>query len=173
MAQRKYKPTTPGQRGATVSDFGDLTSKKTSKKSKHLIAGKKRCGGRNNDGHTTVRFRGGGHKRKLRLIDWQRNKIGVPGRVEAIEYDPNRSAHIALIQYMDGEVRYILAPSGLSVGSQVISSDDAEIEPGNCLRLSVMPLGTVVHAIELKPEKGAQMARSAGTSAQLMVGYQR
>ena len=125
-------------------------------------------GGRNNNGRITVRFQGGGHKRRYRLIDFKRDKYEVPAKVVGIEYDPNRSANIALLSYADGEKRYILAPAGLNAGDQVITSDSADIKPGNCLRLSAMPMGTVVHGIEMKPGKGAQMVRSAGTSAQLM-----
>lgn len=133
-----------------------------------LVESLTKSGGRNNHGHMTVRHRGGGHKRRFRVIDFKRNKIGVPGRVSSVEYDPNRSARIALITYADGERRYILAPVGLGVGDTVLSSPNADIKPGNCMKLKNIPVGTTVHNVELRPGKGAQMVRSAGTSAQLM-----
>ncbi len=167
MAVRKYKPTSPSRRAMTTSDFSEITDKRR-KPEKSLLQAKSSFGGRNNYGRITVRFRGGGHRKRYRIIDFKRNNIDVPGKVVAIEYDPNRSARIALIQYIDGDKRYILSPEGLRQGASVISSDTADIQPGNSLPLSRMPLGTVVHAIEMKPGKGAQMARSAGTSAQLM-----
>ena len=167
MAVRKYKPTSPSRRAMTTSDFSEITDKRR-KPEKSLLQAKASFGGRNNYGRITVRFRGGGHRKRYRIIDFKRNNIDVPGKVVAIEYDPNRSARIALIQYLDGDKRYILSPEGLRQGASVISSDTADIQPGNSLPLSRMPLGTVVHAIEMKPGKGAQMARSAGTSAQLM-----
>lgn len=167
MAVRKYKPTSPSRRAMTTSDFSEITDKRR-KPEKSLLQAKSSFGGRNNYGRITVRFRGGGHRKRYRIIDFKRNNIDVPGKVVAIEYDPNRSARIALIQYIDGDKRYILSPEGLRQGASVISSDAADIQPGNSLPLSRMPLGTVVHAIEMKPGKGAQMARSAGTSAQLM-----
>lgn len=167
MAVRKYKPTSPSRRNMTTTDFSEITDKRR-KPEKSLLVAKNSKGGRNNYGRITVRFRGGGHRQRYRIIDFKRNKIDVPANVVAIEYDPNRSAHIALLQYADGDKRYILAPEGLKAGAAVISSDSADIQPGNCLKLSKMPLGTVIHAIELKPGKGAQMVRSAGTSAQLM-----
>ena len=167
MAVRKYKPTSPSRRAMTTSDFSEITDKRR-KPEKSLLQAKSNFGGRNNYGRITVRFRGGGHRKRYRIIDFKRNNIDVPGKVVAIEYDPNRSARIALIQYIDGDKRYILSPEGLRQGAAVISSDSADIQPGNSLSLSRMPLGTVVHAIEMKPGKGAQMARSAGTSAQLM-----
>jgi large subunit ribosomal protein L2 len=150
----------------SVSDFGELTRGHSERSlTKGLVA---KSGGRNVNGRITTYHRGGGHKRLFRQIDFRRNKIDVPAKVAAIDYDPNRSANIALLHYVDGEKRYILAPNGLKVGDQVMSSVNAEIQPGNALPLSKIPLGTQVHAIELKPGKGAQMVRSAGTSAQLM-----
>lgn len=133
-----------------------------------LVESLTKSGGRNNHGHMTVRHRGGGHKRRFRVIDFKRNKIGVPGRVSSVEYDPNRSARIALITYADGERRYILAPVGIGVGDSVLSSPKADIKPGNCMKLKNIPVGTTIHNVELRPGKGAQMVRSAGTSAQLM-----
>lgn len=166
MPVRKYRPTSPGRRNMSVSDFGELTRGHSERSlTKGLVA---KSGGRNVNGRITTYHRGGGHKRLFRQIDFRRNKIDVPARVAAIDYDPNRSANIALLHYVDGEKRYILAPNGLKVGDQVMSSVNAEIQPGNALPLSKIPLGTQVHAIELKPGKGAQMVRSAGTSAQLM-----
>jgi len=166
MPVRKYKPTSAGRRNMSVSDFGELT-RGTSERSltKGLV---KKSGGRNVNGRITTYHRGGGHKRLFRQIDFRRNKVDVPARVAAIDYDPNRSANIALLHYVDGEKRYILSPNGLKVGDQVMSSVNAEILPGNALPLGKIPLGTQIHAIELKPGKGAQMVRSAGTSAQLM-----
>jgi len=166
MPVKKYKPTSPGRRNMSVSDFAEIT-RGTSERSltKGLV---KKSGGRNSNGRITAYHRGGGHRRRYRVIDFRRNKIGVPAKVAAIEYDPNRSANIALLHYADGEKRYILSPGGLMVGDTVLSSVDAEISPGNALPLSKIPLGTTVHAIEMKPGKGAQMVRSAGTSAQLM-----
>ena len=150
----------------SVSDFADLTR---SQPERSLVEGRvNKSGGRNGSGRTTVWHRGGGHKRRYLRIDFRRNKAGVPARVAAIEYDPNRSAHIALLHYADGEKRYILAPNGLRVGDTLASGPDAEIRPGNALPLTKIPLGSVLHAIEMKPGKGAQMVRSAGTSAQLM-----
>lgn len=167
MANRSYKPTSPSRRHITGSDFKELTDKNR-RPERSLTEALRGKGGRNGHGRISVRFQGGGHKRRYRLIDFKRNKLEVPAKVVAIEYDPNRSARIALLQYADGEKRYILAPVGLAAGSQVISSSQADIQPGNCLPLASMPLGTLVHAIELKPEKGAQMVRSAGTGAQIM-----
>ena len=167
MAVRKYKPTSPSRRNMTTTDFSEITDKRR-KPERSLLASKSSNGGRNNYGRITVRFRGGGHRKRYRLIDFKRNKIDVPGKVIAIEYDPNRSARIALIQYSDGDKRYILSPEGVRQGTIILSSDTADIQPGNCLSLSRMPLGTVIHAIEMKPGKGAQMVRSAGTSARLM-----
>ena len=165
MALKVYKPTSPGRRGMSGSTFEEITK---SKPEKSLVKPLKKRGGRNNQGRTTVRHRGGGAKRRLRVIDFKRDKIGVPGRVKAIEYDPNRSANIALIYYADGEKSYILAPLGLSVGDSVKSGSEAEIKPGNTLPLSLMPSGTVVHNIEMEKGRGGQMVRSAGAAAQLM-----
>jgi large subunit ribosomal protein L2 len=166
MPVKKYKPTSPGRRNMSVSDFAEIT-RSTSEKS--LTQGLvKKSGGRNSNGRITSYHRGGGHKRLYRVIDFRRNKVGVPAKVAAIEYDPNRSANIALLHYADGEKRYILSPNGLKVGMSVLSAIDAEINPGNALPLAKIPLGTQVHAIEMKPGKGAQLVRSAGTSAQLM-----
>jgi large subunit ribosomal protein L2 len=165
MGVKKYKPTSPGRRFQTVSDFAEIT-KSTPEKS--LVAPLPKKGGRNNNGRITTRHQGGGHKRRYRIIDFKRNKDGVPAKVAAIEYDPNRSARIALLHYADGEKRYILAPQKLGVGDTVMSGTGADIKPGNALVLSEIPTGTVVHAIELQPGKGAALARSAGTSAQLM-----
>ena len=166
MPVKKYKPTSPGRRNMSVSDFAEIT-RVTPERSltKGLV---KKSGGRNSNGRITSYHRGGGHRRRYRIIDFRRNKIGVPAKVAAIEYDPNRSANIALLHYADGEKRYILSPSGLKVGDTVLSSVTADINPGNALPLSKIPLGTTIHAIEMKPGKGAQMVRSAGTSAQLM-----
>ena len=165
MAIKTYKPTTPSRRWMTGQSFEDVTST-TPKKS--LLESVKKNAGRNFRGKITVRHRGGGHKRKYRLIDFKRDKHGVPARVATIEYDPNRTANIALLAYADGEKRYILAPVSLKVGDQVMSGPDAEIRPGNALPLERIPLGSTVHNIELQPGKGGQMARSAGTSAQLL-----
>ena len=165
MGIRKYRPTNPASRFATVSTFEEVT---TSKPSKKLTEGKPTKGGRNNKGRISVRFRGGGHKQRYRQIDFKRNKIGVPARVASLQYDPNRTARIALLHYADGEKRYILAPDGLVPGDTVISSRNADIRPGNSLPLKAIPTGTMIHAIELKIGAGAQMVRSAGTAAQLM-----
>jgi large subunit ribosomal protein L2 len=165
MGIKKFKPTTPGRRFASISDFAEITKKKPEKS---LTVKLTKTGGRNVNGRITTRHIGGGHKRRYRLIDFKRKKDGVPAKVAAIEYDPNRSARIALLHYLDGEKRYILAPQKLNVGDTVVSGDDADIKPGNSLSLKRIPLGTIVHAIELQPGKGAQMARSAGTSAQLV-----
>lgn len=165
MAIKKYKPTSNGRRGMTTSDFAEIT---TSTPEKSLLAPVKRKGGRNNQGKLTVRHQGGGHKRQYRIIDFKRDKDGIPGRVATVEYDPNRSANIALINYVDGEKRYILAPKNLVVGTEVMSGPDADIKVGNALPLANIPVGTVVHNIELKPGKGGQLVRSAGTSAQVL-----
>mgnify|MGYP000654933634 CR=1 FL=1 len=166
MAIRVYKPTTAGRRNASVSDFSELT-RTTPEKS--LVRKLSKTGGRNSYGRMTSRHRGGGHKRQYRLIDFKRwDKDGVPAKVAHIEYDPNRSANIALIQYEDGEKAYILAPEGLKIGDKVISSKDADIKPGNCLPVENIPVGTMIHNIELYPGKGAQLVRSAGVGAQLM-----
>lgn len=166
MPVRTYKPTSPGRRGMSVADFSEITR---SRPEKSLVEGANRkSGGRNGHGHVTSWHRGGGHKRLYRRIDFRRDKTGVPARVASIEYDPNRSARIALLHYADGEKRYILAPVGLRPGDRVVSGPEAEIRPGNCLPLRAIPLGTVLHAIELKPGKGAQLVRAAGGAAQLM-----
>ena len=165
MAIKKYKPTSNGRRNMTTSTFEELT---TNKPEKSLLQPLKRKGGRNNQGRMTVRHQGGGHKRQYRVIDFKRLKDGIPGRVATIEYDPNRSANIALINYVDGEKRYILAPKGLEVGMTIYSGPDADIKVGNALPLENMPMGTTIHNIELKPGKGAQLVRSAGTSAQIL-----
>ena len=165
MAIKIYRPTTPGRRGMSVSDFDDVTR---STPERSLMRPMQRLSGRNNQGRITVRHRGGGHKRRYRLIDFRRDKVGVPGRVTSIEYDPNRSARIALIIYADGEKRYILAPLGLKVGAQLTAGPEAEVRVGNSLPLNSIPLGTLVHNVELQPGKGGQLARSAGTAAQLM-----
>ncbi len=165
MAIKKYNPTTPTRRFQTVTTFEEITRKKPEKS---LLESKKRSGGRNSNGRMTIRHRGGGHKRRYRIIDFKRNKDDVPAEVIAIEYDPNRTARIALLQYKDGEKRYILAPDGLKVGMEVMSGSSAPHRVGNCLPLRDILDGTVVHAIELKIGKGACIARSAGTSAQLV-----
>ncbi len=165
MAVKTYKPTTPGRRAQTHLSFDEIT-KTTPEKS--LTKGKPKTGGRNNRGRVTSRFIGGGHKQKYREIDFRRDKRGIPATVAAIEYDPNRSARIALLNYNDGEKRYILAPDGLQVGTTLMAGPEADILVGNALPLSAIPLGTTIHNIELKEGKGGQMARSAGTSAQLM-----
>ena len=164
MAIRKFKPTTPGQRNKAISAFDEIT---TNKPQKSLLAPLKRTGGRNNTGQMTMRYIGGGHKKMYRIIDFLRNKDNVPAEVLTIEYDPNRSARIALVQYEDGEKRYILAPAGLKVGQKVESGSGVAPEVGNTLPLSEIPVGTMIHAIELRPGQGAAMARSAGTFAQL------
>jgi large subunit ribosomal protein L2 len=165
MGLKKYKPTSPGRRHQTVSDFAEIT-RATPEKS--LLAPLHNTGGRNNNGRITTRHQGGGHKRRYRLIDFKRTKDGVPAKVATIEYDPNRTARIALLHYADGEKRYILCPQKLNVGDTVMSGPGADIKPGNCLPLSDIPTGTVVHAVEMQPGRGAAMARSAGTSIQLM-----
>ncbi|CEP68042.1 Ribosomal protein L2, bacterial/organellar-type [Moorella glycerini] len=165
MAIKKFKPTSPGRRQMTVSSFAEITA---TEPYKPLVTPLKKTGGRNNQGRLTVRHRGGGHKRLYRIIDFKRDKDGIPGRVATIEYDPNRSANIALINYADGEKRYILAPENLQVGDRIISGPGADIKTGNALPLSQIPVGTMVHNIELKPGKGGQMVRAAGASAQLM-----
>ena len=164
MAVRKLKPTTPGQRHKIIGVFDDITA---STPEKSLVVGKRVTGGRNNEGHRTMRYLGGGHKRKLRLIDFKRNKDGVPATVKAIEYDPNRSARIALLYYVDGSKAYIIAPNGLQVGSTVVSGENATPDLGNALPLSNIPVGTLIHNIELRPGQGAKIARSAGNFAQL------
>ena len=166
MALKVYRPTSPGRRGMTGSTFEEITK---SEPEKSLLLPLKKKAGRNSQGRITVRHRGGGAKRMLRIIDFKRDKFGVPGRVAAIEYDPNRSANIALIYYADGEKRYILAPLGLNVGDSIKSGEDAEVKPGNTLSLKLIPSGTLIHNIELQKGRGGQLVRSAGTAAQLMV----
>jgi len=165
MAIKMYKPTSPGRRGMSVSTFEEIT-RTTPERS--LLRPLRENAGRNNQGRVTVRHQGGGHKRMYRLIDFKRNKHGIPARVDSIEYDPNRSARIALLVYADGEKRYILAPLGLKVGAQLMSGPEAEVRVGNALYVKNIPLGTIVHNVELQPGKGGQMARSAGTGAQVM-----
>ncbi len=165
MAIKMYKPTSPGRRGMSVSTFSELTR---TVPEKSLLRPIRERAGRNNQGRVTVRHRGGGHKRMYRVIDFRRNKHGIPARVESIEYDPNRSARIALLVYADGERRYILAPLGLKVGAQLMSGPEAEVRVGNALPLRNIPLGTMIHNIELQPGRGGQLVRSAGTAAQLM-----
>ena len=164
MAVRKLKPVTPGQRHKVISEFDTLTS---ATPEKSLLAPLKKSGGRNASGKMTVRYKGGGHKRMYRIIDFKRDKDGMAAQVKTIEYDPNRSARIALVVYTDGEKRYIIAPNGLKVGQEIMSGKGASPDPGNTLSLSDIPLGTIVHNVELKPGKGAAMARSAGSYAQL------
>ena len=164
MSLKKFKPTTPGQRHKVVSDYSEVT---TSKPEKSLTKGSSKSGGRNNSGKMTMRYIGGGHKRKYRVIDFKRNKHNIPAKVHTIEYDPNRSSRIALLVYADGEKRYILSPEGLSVGQIVVSGKQATPEVGNAMYLSDIPLGTIIHNIELTPGKGGSMARSAGSFAQL------
>jgi len=162
---KQYRPTSPGRRGMSGSSFEEITK---SKPEKSLLLPLKRKGGRSNQGKITVRHRGGGAKRRLRILDFKRDKLGVPGKVAAIEYDPNRSARIALIYYADGEKRYILAPSELSVGDTIKSGEDAEVKPGNALPLKIIPTGTLIHNIELEVGRGGRLVRSAGAAAQLM-----
>jgi large subunit ribosomal protein L2 len=166
MAVKNYNPTSPGRRGMSVSDFGEVTRGRPERSLVSGLVGS--SGGRNVNGRTTAWHRGGGHRRRFRRIDFRREKFGVPARVAAIEYDPNRSANIALLNYADGEKRYILAPHGVRVGERLQSGPDAEIRTGNALPLARIPLGTVVHAVEMKPGKGAQLVRAAGGGAQLM-----
>lgn len=165
MAIKKYKPTTPGLRQMSGSAFKGIS---TDKPEKSLLAPLKNWAGRNAHGRTTVRHQGGGHKRQYRIIDFKRNKDGIPAKVATIEYDPNRSSFIALLNYVDGEKRYIIAPQGLKVGDTVVSGPDADIVTGNALPLKNIPVGTIIHNIEMKPGKGGQMVRSAGASARLM-----
>jgi large subunit ribosomal protein L2 len=165
MGIKHFKPTTPSRRQMTVSTFDEIT---TDKPEKSLVVTLVKQSGRNNQGRITTRHRGGGHKRKYRIIDFKRNKDGIPGKVATIEYDPNRSANIALINYVDGEKRYILAPHGLKVGMTIVSGPDADIRVGNALPLRNIPVGTVIHNIELKPGRGGQLVRAAGASAQLL-----
>jgi large subunit ribosomal protein L2 len=165
MSVKKYKPTSPGRRFATVSDFSEITRDKPEKSLTEPLT---KTGGRNSYGRKTSRHRGGGAKRKYRVIDFKRDKDGIPARVAEIEYDPNRSARIALLNYRDGEKRYILCPNDLSVGDTVVSGSGADVKPGNAMQLGIIPLGTIVHAVELNPGGGAKIVRSAGTSAQIM-----
>jgi large subunit ribosomal protein L2 len=165
VATKKFKPTSPGRRFVTVSTFEEITKKEPEKS---LVMPLKKSGGRNAQGRLTVRHRGGGHKRAYRIIDFKRDKDGIPAKVASIEYDPNRSARIALLNYADGEKRYIIAPVGLTVGQTVVSGPGADIKPGNCLALKDIPLGTTIHNIELYPKGGGKLVRSAGNSAQLM-----
>ena len=166
MAIKTYKPYTPARRGMTVSAFEGVEKK--AKPERSLVETLKKHSGRNSYGRITVRHRGGGNKRKYRVIDFRRNKFEMPAVVQRIEYDPNRSAFIALVKYEDGELRYILAPVGLKVGDTVVSSAEADIKPGNCLPIANIPVGTVIHNIELQPGSGAQLVRSAGVAAQLL-----
>ena len=165
MAVKRYKPTSPSRSFMTVSAYTELTGDKPEKS---LLTDKRKSGGRNNQGKITVRHIGGGNRTKYRIIDFKRNKDGIPATVKSIQYDPNRSAHIALLAYADGEKRYILAPIGLNAGDKVLSGKGADIKAGNCLALADIPVGTIVHAIELQPGRGAQIARAAGMSAQIM-----
>lgn len=165
MAVRKYKPTSNGRRNMSVLVFDDIT---TDTPEKSLLAPKNKKGGRNNSGKITVRHQGGGNKQKYRIIDFKRNKDGIPATVKTIEYDPNRSANIALLFYADGEKRYILAPKGLKVGDVLLSGDKADIKPGNAMTINLIPVGGLIHNIELHPGKGGQLARSAGVSAQIL-----
>jgi large subunit ribosomal protein L2 len=165
MGLKSYKPTSSARRHMTVADFAEITRSKPEKKLTKTV---KRTGGRNNHGHITTRHIGGGHKRRYRLIDWRRDKDGVPAKVTAIEYDPNRTARIALLTYKDGEKRYILAPVGVSVGDVLASGDVVDIRPGNALPVKNIPLGTVIHNVEAQPGSGAKMIRSAGSFGQLM-----
>ena len=165
MAIKKFKPTTPSRRYMTVSDFKEITK---TEPEKSLLAPMKRSGGRNVNGRITSRRRGGGHKKRYRIIDFKRDKDGVPAKVSSIEYDPNRSARIALLSYYDGEKRYILAPNRVQVGDVLETGEDADIKPGNALKLKDIPVGTIVHNIEMQPGRGGQIARSAGTMAQIL-----
>jgi large subunit ribosomal protein L2 len=166
MAIKKFKPVTPGSRFRSVTDNSDILTNKIPEKS--LLEPLKKSGGRNHHGRITSRRRGGGHKRRYRRIDFRRNKIGIPGNIAAIEYDPNRSSNIALVHYVDGEKRYILHPKGLQVGTEIIAGPESDIQIGNALPLDKIPLGTMVHNIELKPGKGGQLARSAGSGVQVV-----
>jgi large subunit ribosomal protein L2 len=165
MPLKQYKPTSAGRRIQSVSDFAEITKATPEKGLTEVL---RKSGGRNNHGHITTRHVGGGHKRRYRIIDWKREKDGVPAKVAAVEYDPNRSARLALLHYADGEKRYILAPVGVNVGDGLVSGEAADIRPGNCLPVKAIPLGTVIHNVELKPGRGAQVIRSAGSWGQLM-----
>jgi large subunit ribosomal protein L2 len=165
MAVKVYKPTTPGQRGMTGYSFEEITK---SKPERSLVVARKKFAGRNSYGKITVRHQGGGNRQFIRLVDFKRDKLNIPARVAAIEYDPNRTARLALLNYADGEKRYIVAPIGLSVGDSVLAGAQAEIRPGNCLPIANIPVGTMIHNIELKEGKGGQLVRAAGASAQLL-----
>jgi len=165
MAVKSYNPTSPARRQMTTADFSEISTKAPEK---NLLAKRKKTGGRNSYGRITVRHIGGGNRRKIRVIDWKRKKDGIPATVKAIEYDPNRTAHLALLQYADGEKAYILAPEGLKVGDTIQSGPGSDIVAGNAMTLETIPVGTTIHNIEMKPGKGAQMVRTAGASAQLM-----
>src|SRR5437867_5966090 len=165
MPTRKYKPTTPGRRGSSVSGFEEVTRDRPEKS---LVAKGRQRAGRNSQGRITTRHQGAGNKRRFRVVDFRRNKDGIPAKVAHIEYDPNRSARIALLHYADGEKRYILAPQGLSVGDRITSGPGSDIRPGNALPLASIPVGTIVHSVELKAGAGAKMARSAGSGVQLL-----
>jgi len=167
MGIRVYKPTSAGRRNRSVSDFAEITDKKK-KPEKSLLRPYKKKGGRNHHGVITVRHRGGGHKKKYRIIDFKRDKDGIPAEVERLEYDPNRTANIALLRYRDGERRYIIAPRGVSAGDVLMSGSGSAIRPGNSMQLRSIPVGSVIHCVELKPGRGAQLARSAGASVQLV-----
>ncbi len=164
MAVKGFKPTSPGRRFQTVSDFAEIT---TDKPEKSLLAPLKKTGGRNSYGRVTARHIGGGHKRRYRIIDFKRNKRGIPAKVVSVEYDPNRTSRIALLQYADGEKRYIIAPDDIRVGAEIVAGENAEIRPGNALPIKKIPIGTLIHNVELKIGKGGQMIRSAGSSGQL------
>ena len=170
MAIKNYKPTSPGRRAATGYSFDEITRKKPEKS---LVSAKRRKGGRNNQGKITVRHRGGGAKKSLRTVDFRRDKYGIPGKIVSVEYDPNRSARICLVQYVDGEKRYIIWPVGLKVGDSVMSGPEAEIKPGNALPLKNIPSGTTIHNLEITKGKGGQLVRGAGNSAQLMAREER
>lgn len=165
MGIKKVKPTSPGKRNLTYLEKNEITKNEPEKS---LIVGLKKKGGRNNQGKITLRFRGGGAKRLLRVIDFKRDKDGIPGKVSSVEYDPNRSARIALIKYIDGEKRYIIAPIGLNVGDTILSGEDVPLKPGNTTHIKNIPIGTIIYNIELKPGKGGQIARSAGSQAQIL-----
>lgn len=165
MGVKKFRPTSPGRRGMTGFDFSEITKDKPEKS---LTMPLKRTGARNNYGQITIRHQGGGHKKKYRIVDFRRDKLDVPAKVVAVEYDPNRTCRIALLHYADGAKSYIIAPVGLEVGATVLSGKEADIKPGNCLKLSEMPVGTIIHNVELRPGKGGQICRGAGTSATLV-----
>lgn len=165
MAIKRFKPTSAGRRDMTNTMFDEVTK---SSPERRLVTSLKKSGGRNNNGRITMRRRGGGHKRRYRIVDFKRSKVGVPAKVAAIEYDPNRAARLALLHYADGEKAYILWPAGLAVGDEIISSRNADIRPGNSLPLEAIPTGTIIHNVELRPRKGGQLVRGAGTGAQLM-----